>query len=131
MKAKAQSQGVYLSGDFGNTITASGVTWVDVTPGNQLSIQHLNGSGIVVINGDFRLNGVAGGGGSTFNGILYVVGQLEMLGNATVYGTLFVESSASIGGDLSGSSLINYVSANIASALLQVSTKSVASWWEI
>lgn len=117
-----------------NTIAASGVTWVDVTQGSppELSIQHLNGSGIVIINGDFRLNGVAGGGGSTFNGILYVVGKLWMSGNATVNGTVFVESAADISAEneLTGSALVEYNPANIASALGSLSTKTIVSWRE-
>lgn len=133
MKAISQAQGTYLSGNFGNTINASGITWVDVTPGQTLSIQHLNGSGIVVINGNFKVNGVPSDG---FNGILHIIGQLETLGNSYVNGTVFVESSAAIGADLSGSSLINYNSTNIANALLGaaalgVVTKSVVSWREI
>ncbi|MFH1191459.1 MAG: hypothetical protein V1670_04610 [Candidatus Omnitrophota bacterium] len=128
MKAISQAQGTYLSGDFGNTIDASGVTWVDVNPGVTLDIQHLNGSGIVIINGNFKVNGVPTDG---FNGILYIVGQLQTLGNSAVYGTVFVESSASIGADLTGSSLITYSSTEIANALLGVATKSIASWREI
>ncbi|MDP2928297.1 MAG: hypothetical protein Q8N80_05830 [Candidatus Omnitrophota bacterium] len=127
MKAISQAQGTYLSGSFGNTINASGVTWVDVTPGETLDIQHLNGSGIVIINGNFKVNGVPADG---FNGILYIVGQLQTLGNSTVYGTVFVESSAAIGADLTGSSLITYNFANIASALNGVATKSIVSWRE-
>lgn len=127
MKAISQVQGTYLSGDFGNTINASGVTWVDVTPGQTLNIQHLNGSGIVIINGNFKVNGVPTDG---FNGILYIIGQLQTLGNSAVYGTVFVESSAAIGADLTGSSLISYNSTNIANALISVATKSIVSWKE-
>ncbi|MHB8155623.1 MAG: hypothetical protein ACYDFR_06215 [Candidatus Omnitrophota bacterium] len=131
MKATSQAQGTYLSGGFGNTINASGVTWVDVTcssPPCLLSIQHLNGSGILVINGNFKVNGNSPDG---FNGILYIVGQLETLGNSAINGTVFVESSAAIGADLSGSSLVTYNSTNIANGLLEVATKYVASWREI
>ncbi len=127
MKAISQAQGTYLSGDFGNTINASGITWVDVNPGTELSIQHLNRSGIVVINGNFRVNGVPSDG---FNGILYIIGQLQTLGNSAVYGTVFVESSAAIGMDLTGSSLISYNSTNISSVLLNIATKSIVSWRE-
>jgi len=127
MKALAQEQGIYLSGDFGNSINASGITWVDVTAGTTLSIQHLNGSGLVIINGNFRVNGVPFDG---FDGILYVIGQLEALGNATINGSVFVESSASVGADLTGSALVNYSSANIANALLPFATKSIVSWQE-
>jgi hypothetical protein len=128
MKAISQAAGTYLSGDFGNTINASGVTWVDVAPGQTLQISHLNGTGIVIINGNFKVNGVPSDG---FNGILYIVGQLQTLGNSAVYGSVFVESSAEIGADLTGSSLITYSSANIASVLLAVATKSITAWWEI
>jgi Tfp pilus assembly protein PilX len=127
MKAISQALGTYLSGSFGNTINASGVTWVDVDAGEELSIQHLNGSGIVIINGNFKVNGVPFDG---FNGILYVIGQLNALGNSNVSGTVFVESSAAIGADLTGSSLVTYNSANIASALLNIASKSIVSWRE-
>jgi hypothetical protein len=128
MKAISQELGTYLSGDFGNTINANSVTWVDVDPpGALLNIQHLQGSGIVIINGDFKVDGVPSDG---FNGILYIIGQLETLGNSAVYGTVFVESSAAIGADLTGSSLISYNSANIANALLNVIAKSIVSWRE-
>lgn len=128
MKAISEAQGTYLSGSFGNTINASGVTWVDVTPGQTLDIQHLNGSGIVIINGNFKVNGVPTDG---FNGILYIIGQLETLGNCAVNGTVFVESSAAIGADFGGSSLIKYSSSNITSVLLTIATKSIVSWREI
>lgn len=127
MKAISQAQGTYLSGDFGNTINATGVTWVDVNSGQTLDIQHLNGSGIVVINGNFKVNGVPTDG---FDGILYIVGQLETLGNSAVNGSVFVESSAAIGADLTGSSLITYNSTYISDALLNVAAKSVVSWRE-
>lgn len=128
MKAISEAQGTYLSGSFGNTINASGVTWVDVTPGQTLDIQHLNGSGIVIINGNFKVNGVPTDG---LNGILYIIGQLETLGNSAVNGTVFVESSAAIGADFGGSSLIKYSSNNITSVLLTIATKSIVSWQEI
>jgi hypothetical protein len=128
MKAKSQDQGTYLSGDFGNTINGSGVTWVDVEPpGALLNIEHLQGDGIVIINGNFKVNGVPSDG---FDGILYVIGQLETLGNSAVNGTVFVESSAAIGADLSGSSLISYDSIKISNALLNLATKSIVSWKE-
>jgi Tfp pilus assembly protein PilX len=128
MKAISQALGTYLTGSFGETINANGVTWVDVAPsGDTLNIQHLNGSGIVVINGNFKVNGVPTDG---FNGILYIIGQLETLGNSAVNGTVFVESSAAIGADLTGSSLISYNSTNISNALLSIATKSIVSWRE-
>jgi len=127
MKAISQAQGTYLSGSFGNTINASGVTWVDVTLGQPLDIQNLNGGGILIINGNFKVTGVPA---DSFNGILYVIGQLETLGNSSVNGTVFVESSAAIGADFGGSSLITYNSGIITSDLLAIATKSIITWRE-
>lgn len=132
MKARSRQAGNrYIeSGTLGNSIDAVGVTWIEVPPGEELSIQHLNNltttSSIVIINGNFRLNGVG-----TLKGVLYVIGTLEMLGNATVEGTTFVESSANIGVDLTGSALINYRSAYIAESFSALSSKTIVSWKEI
>jgi hypothetical protein len=127
MKAISQAQGTYLSGSFGNTINASGVTWVDVAVGETLNIQNLNGGGILIINGNFKVSGVPE---DSFDGILYIIGQLETLGNSSVEGTVFVESSAAIGADFSGSSLIRYNSTIITEVLLTIATKSIVSWRE-
>jgi len=134
MKAQSIQAGSYhKSKDLGNSLTVSGLTWVDVTdagglldPNGELQIEHLNGSGTLVICGNFRVNGLG-----TFNGILYVIGTLEMQGNPTINGTVFVESSARIGVDLTGSSLVNYDSLKIAAALIPLSSKQIVSWQEI
>ncbi len=132
MKARSKRVGnLYAqSTSLINSIDAVGVTWIDVPSGQELQIEHLNNltstSSIVIINGNFKLNG-----NGNFKGVLYVIGTLEMLGNATVQGTTFVESSASIGVDLTGSALISYRSAYIAESFNSLSSKTIVSWQEV
>lgn len=124
----AQVNGTHLTNPSG-TINASGITWVDVT-GSLLVIQHLNGSGVVVIEGDFKLTG-----SGSFSGMLYVIGSLTITGNPLINGTVFVESSADVNDtvDLQGSpGQIVYQSQAVADALIPLtSSKSVVSWQEI
>ncbi len=134
MKAQAAQSGTYYqSRDIGGSLTVSGITWVDVTdsgglldPNGELHVEHLNGSGTLIICGNFNVNGIG-----TFNGILYVIGTLDMEGNPTINGTVFVESSARIGVDLTGSSLVNYNSVAISTALVALSNKQIVSWKEL
>jgi len=124
----------YESRNLGSSLTVSGITWVDVTDANGLldpsvllQIEHLNGSGTLVICGNFKITGLG-----TFDGILYVIGALTMRGNPTLNGTVFAESSADIDidVDISGSSLVKYSSSAIAAALIPLSSKQIVSWRE-
>jgi len=124
----------YESRNLSDSLTVSGITWVDVTdanglldPDGLLQIEHLNGSGTLVICGNFKITG-----NGTFNGILYVIGALTMRGNPTLNGTLFAESSADIDVDvdISGSALVKYNSSAIAAALSPLSSKQIVSWQE-
>lgn len=109
------------------TIAASGISWVNATGDPPaVSVQHLSGSGILVINGNLRLTGTD----APFNGILYVIGSLFMSGNNTINGTVFVESAAEISDVITGSSLVSYNAANIASSLGSLGAKSIVSWKE-
>lgn len=115
--------------DPSNTINASGITWVDVT-GSLLEIEHLNGSGVLIIEGDFKLTGTG-----SFDGILYVIGSLTVRGNPLINGTVFVESTADVNDevDLQGApGQIVYKSQAVADALIPLtSSKSIVSWREI
>lgn len=112
------------------TIVASGISWVDaVGDPPEVAVQHLSGSGILVINGNLRLTGT-GSGQDPFDGILYVIGSLYMSGNNTINGTVFVESTAEIDDVLTGSSLVSYNAENIASSLGSLGAKSIVSWKE-
>ena len=134
MKAQAVQSGTYYqSKNIGESLTVSGITWVDVTdsggllnPNGELHVEHLNGNGTLIICGNLEVNGVG-----TFDGILYVIGTLDMEGNPTINGTVFVESSARIGVDLTGSSLVTYNSSAVSSALVPLSNKQIVSWKEV
>ncbi len=124
----------YESRNLSGALTVNGITWVDVTdanglldPNGLLQIEHLNGSGTLIICGNFKITGLG-----TFDGILYVIGALTMRGNPTINGTVFAESSADIDidVDISGSSLVNYESLKIAAALIPLSSKQIVSWQE-
>lgn len=124
----------YESRNLSNALTVNGITWVDVTdanglldPNGLLQIEHLNGSGTLIICGNFKITGLG-----TFDGILYVIGALTMRGNPTLNGTVFAESSADIDidVDISGSSLVKYSSSAIAAALSPLSSKQIVSWQE-
>jgi len=117
--------------DPSTTINASGVTWVDVT-GSLLEIEHLNGSGVLVIEGDFKLTG-----SGSFDGILYVIGSLTIRGNPLINGTVFVESAADVNDpvDLQGSpGQIVYKNQAVADVFQSdafrplISSKSIVSW---
>lgn len=133
MEARAAEAGTYYeSRNLSNSLTVSGITWVDVTdadgvldPGGLLHIQHLNGSGILVVCGNFKIDGLG-----TFDGILYVIGTLNMLGDSAINGTVFAESSADIGADLTGSCLVKHDSDKIGGALIPLSSKQIVSWQE-
>lgn len=130
LEALAVTQGTHFSSSqFGNTINASGITWIEVPAGVLMQIEHLNGSGIVVIEGDFKITG-----NGRFDGILYVVGTLTMRGNPEINGTVFVESTVDEDMvDIQGSpGQVVYSSQYISNALLPLTTsKSIVSWREI
>lgn len=50
----------------------------------------LNGSGILIVNGDLNLNG------GNFTGIIYVIGNFSNQGNSTINGSIIVEGNVSL-----------------------------------
>jgi Tfp pilus assembly protein PilX len=136
MKAIADAAGTYYqSRGLGSSLAVNEVAWVDVTnasgemdPNGLLQIEHLTGSGTLVVCGDLKITG-----GGTFDGILYVIGSLTMRGDSRINGAVFVESSLTIEDkiDLSGNSQIKYDTQEIADALLPLASKTIVSWKEI
>lgn len=109
----------------------SGLTWVDLSAGQELRISSdtWQGSGILIVNGDAQITG------GTFNGILYIIGRLRMSGNPTINGTILAESDTEIVEDttVTGNVTINYDFDAIANALniLQFIIPEITSWREI
>lgn len=105
-----------------------GVTWVDVAAGNTLNINgSAAGSGILIINGDARIEGTY-----QFHGIIYVLGTLTARGTMDAYGSTIVASSAGID-TINGTPEFHYNVADITSALQQLASNfaNVVSWKEI
>ncbi len=70
----------------GNNPTCHGITWVD---GNVTLNSTWNGSGILIVNGDFDMSG-----GAVFNGVIYVLGAVTMHGNCLIHGALLCAGSS-------------------------------------
>ncbi|MEW6101531.1 MAG: hypothetical protein AB1481_04480 [Candidatus Omnitrophota bacterium] len=123
---------------------SNGITWVNVSEGNELKIKNNNwvaptgqpqaGEGIpddaaiLIVNGDVRIEG------GTFYGILYVIGRLRLDGNPTIYGTVLAESEAEIKDTfLAGDVTILHDPESVDDALvyLQFIAPVVVSWKEI
>lgn len=111
-----------------NPLPVEGITWVELPEGEELRISFSDweGEGIFVIAGDVRISG------GTFNGILYVIGELKVSGNPTINGTILVESSTELVDDttITGNPTINYNISSITAALdpLEFISSEVVSW---
>jgi len=121
---KAGATHSYTKANFNAPV--DGITWVEVPSGETLTIAGtLEGSGILVINGDTHFSGTV-----VFNGIIYIIGKLTMTGTVTTHGSVLAESSASVDTTLKGNVEINYDIDKIAEALafVAVLNKQIVSW---
>lgn len=109
MKAKATH--LYDENTFGAPV--DGITWVEVTSGGELvTAGNLQGSGILVVEGDMHISGT-----EEFDGIIYVIGQLTITGTPTINGTILAESGADIDTTIRGRVTINFDIDEITDAL--------------
>ncbi|MDO8662765.1 MAG: pilus assembly PilX N-terminal domain-containing protein [Candidatus Omnitrophota bacterium] len=123
---KADAAHLYTDSTFNTPV--DGITWVDVSSGHTLDIAgNLNGSGILVINGNAKFSGTV-----IFNGIIYVIGTLTMTGNVTTNGAIVAESSAQADTTLAGSVNISFNLDQIEDALsnVQFLSKQIVAWRE-
>ncbi|MDD5259859.1 MAG: hypothetical protein PHD29_07815 [bacterium] len=91
----------------GTNATCQGITWVE---GNlKASSNDWDGSGILIVNGNFDMSG------GDFNGVIYVVGTFRMTGNAAINGSILSQSMADVTG-LFGTSDIFYNSTAVQQA---------------
>ena len=127
-KAVMQSRAthVYTDASFGAPV--DGITWVNVAPGNTLTIAgNLAGSGILIVNGDVHFAGTV-----DFEGIIYAIGELTITGTVAAHGAVLAESSTTVDTELKGNVELLYDPAAIVDALTSVQflTKEVVSWHE-
>lgn len=130
-KDEIKSIATHLYTDPPNNVTpVSGVTWVNLSAGQELRITSntWSGSGILVVAGDAQITG------GEFDGIIYVIGKLRMSGNPVINGSVLVESDAELVEDttITGKVNINYDTGAITSALgpLEFISPEVVSWRE-
>ena len=109
--------------DPANNITPiENVTWVEciTQTGFHITDNNYEGNGILVVNGDFTMTG------GTFNGIIWVIGNLQISGNPTINGAIFVESDIEIEGDaevtLTGNCEVNFTEGAVGDAILTLPT---------
>lgn len=110
----------YYSTAFNNN-EAAGITWIS-SPGtqSQITTSGWTGNGILIVDGDLKITG------GTFDGIIWVIGELSVSGNPTINGGIFVESGVTVDTTVTGNATINYDAAAINAASLV----SVTSWKE-
>lgn len=107
--------------------SANQITWLDVSPGCLLDITGGDGSGILIINGNVKIRG-----NTTFNGIIYVIGELTMMGTPIISGSVLAESRTTVDTYLGGNVVLNYDIDAITNSLswVQFLTKNIVSWRE-
>jgi hypothetical protein len=115
----------YTESNFPGTV--SGVTWVDVTPGQTLMVTGSGtGTGILIVNGNVQF-----GGTYTFRGIVYVSGTLTARGTFGLYGSAIVASTSDVD-SINGTPDFTWDQNQIVEALKQLSYREsdIVSWRE-
>lgn len=114
-----------------NILPCTGITWVDVSEGEEFMITSSTwqGSGILVVAGDAQITG------GLFDGIIYVIGELRISGNPIINGSILAESDTEVVVDttLTGNPTLNYDPDAISNAmdLLKFISPEIVSWREI
>jgi uncharacterized protein (UPF0333 family) len=108
----------------------SGISWVDVTPGDALQVGgNEQGSGILIVNGNVHFTG-----GYQFRGIIWVLGNFTVpgAGNFDAYGSVVVASSAGVD-YINGHPVFHWNQTDIGDALqwLDNINKNIVSWTEV
>jgi hypothetical protein len=113
-----------------NILPCSGITWIDLSPGEEFMITSnlWQGSGILVVAGDAQITG------GQFDGIIYVIGKLRIAGNPILNGSILAESDTEVVDDttLTGNPTLNYDPTAISNAmdLLKFISPEIVSWRE-
>ncbi len=118
-KEEMQDYATYEYTDPSNNETpVEGITWI--INDFQITTEGWEGSGIMVVTGDLKMTG------AKFDGIIWVVGSLDIAGNTKINGSIFVEGNATV--DITGTAEVSFDQSEIDDALSNLST--VLSWQE-
>ena len=126
MKAIAQSSPhIYYDSAINNDIVEN-ITWVDGVPDqSQITTSTWTGSGIWIVNGNLKITG------GTFEGILWVIGSLEIAtGNPEIRGTVLVECSIDVDTTVSGNATIELNSETVDDAFGNLGVGSIVESWQ-
>ncbi len=105
----------------GNNADCNGITWVE---GDfKATANDWRGSGILIVNGNFDIDG------GLFTGVIYVVGAFSMSGNAQISGSILSQSSVEVTG-IYGTADIFYNAAAIEQANNSYPFR-IVSWQEV
>jgi type II secretory pathway pseudopilin PulG len=130
IKSIAIEQETYYVNPSSPLQNLNGVTWIDiVAPTTKLKIPKTgwSGSGILIVNGDADIEG------GTFNGIIWVIGELTITGNGTINGAVLSECEETVVTDIGGNPTINYNWTTVDSALNLLdayASRTIVSWRE-
>jgi hypothetical protein len=112
-----------------NKMPVEKITWINND--FYVTVNTWVGSGIMIVNGDLTING------GIFNGIIWVIGQLNISGNpAEINGAIFVEGEATAHTTLKGTSMVSFGQLAIDDAFSNLGTFAVSpkpavlSWQE-
>lgn len=130
IKNIAIEQGTYYVNPASPLPNLNGVTWIDiVAPTTKLKIPKTgwSGSGILIVNGDTDIEG------GTFDGIIWVIGELTITGNATINGAVLSECEEAVVTDIGGNPTINYnwtIISDTLDLLNPFASRTIVSWRE-
>ncbi len=130
-KAEIKNNADYLYDETdnftGDGVEVTGLTWVEVSAGEQLTIAgNFEGEGVLIVNGDCRITGT-----ESFEGVIYVIGELQVSGTASVTGSVLAESGLDIDTTISGNISLTHDQDVIRNALSDSLTfigKTIISW---
>ncbi|MBU1083810.1 MAG: pilus assembly PilX N-terminal domain-containing protein [Candidatus Omnitrophota bacterium] len=118
----------YYDRAFANGDSASKVTWVNGS-GDESTVSDNEwiGEGIFIVNGDFHITG------GTFNGVLWVEGDLSISGNPEINGTIFVKSGVTVDTTITGTADVTFSEEIIDDAFdtLRELPPTIESWKEM
>jgi hypothetical protein len=115
-----------------NKMPVEKITWINED--NKFEITKTGswvGSGIMVIDGDLDM------AGGTFDGVIWVIGELRISGNPVINGSIFVEGEATVDTTVAGTAVVSFDQSAIDAAFSNFSTfpvpptnPAVLSWQE-
>lgn len=121
MMEMAKRDGIYYEYPPNNA-PVHGITWVEVPEGSfQITRDDWLGEGILIVHGDFQITG------GTFNGIIWVTGNIAM-GNPVINGAVFVEGGITV--DIAGTVDLIYDPDAIDLAIQEIGTLPWVEFWE-